>query len=132
MKTILLCEDDVDMVRLIESVVARAGYQLILAPDGRQAVDTALKAPVPDLVLMDLRMPKMDGLAATRVLRDKGFRNPIVILTASESADDRRRAQAAGCSGFILKTLAMADVEDTLDRLLGGAGDDGAGYELKT
>lgn len=131
MRTVLLCEDDVDMVRLIQSVVERAGYRLIVTTDGREAVETVLRQP-PDLVLMDLRMPKMDGLAATRVLRDKGFANPIVILTASDNPEDRRRAQAAGCSGFILKTLAMVDVEETLGRLLGGADDaDDSDYELK-
>jgi len=128
-KTILLCEDDADMVRLIQGVVENAGYKLILAADGRQAVDAALKQR-PDLVLMDVHMPMMDGVAATRVLRDKGFTHPIVILTASDKPEDRKRAQAAGCNGFILKTLVMSDVEDMLARLLGGAGDD-ADFNVK-
>jgi CheY-like chemotaxis protein len=118
MKTVLLCEDDSDMVGLIQAVVEHAGYQLVRAENGREAVDMALKTK-PDLVLMDLRMPIMDGAAATRVLRDKGYAAPIVILTASEKAEDRKRATQAGANAFILKNSVMSDVEDTLQRLLG-------------
>lgn len=122
MKKVLLCEDDEDMVQLTRLVVERAGYALVRASDGRQAVDMALSEK-PELILMDLRMPNMDGFAATRVLRDKGFLKPIVILTGSEKADDKERARKAGCSGFILKTLAMSDVCEALERFIGAAED---------
>ena len=122
MKMVLLCEDDEDMVQLTRLVVERAGYRLLRAADGRQAVDMGLKDN-PELILMDIRMPNMDGIAATRVLRDKGFKKPIVILTGSEAGDDRARASKAGCTGFILKTLAMSDVCEALERLVGSAED---------
>ena len=122
MKTVLLCEDDEEMVQLTRLVVERAGYRLERAADGRQAVEMGLKQN-PELILMDIRMPNMDGIAATRVLRDKGFTKPIVILTGSEKEEDRKRARAAGCSGFILKTLAMSDVCEELERLVGAAED---------
>jgi CheY-like chemotaxis protein len=118
MKTVLLCEDDEDMVQLTRLVVERAGYRLERAADGRQAVDMGLKQN-PELILMDIRMPNMDGISAARVLRDKGYTRPIVILTSSEKAEDRKRAGEAGCSGFILKTLAMSDVCEALEKLVG-------------
>ena len=117
MKTVLICEDDADMVALIRAVVERAGYGLITASDGRLALELGLKQD-PDLILMDLLMPNADGIAATKMLRIKGYKKPIVILTASEREPDRRAALAAGANAFILKTLAMSDVEETLERLL--------------
>ena len=63
-------------------------------------------------------MPKMNGFDATKTLRDKGFANPIIVLTASESEDDRKRAEEVGCNEYILKTLEMKDVEKTIDHYL--------------
>lgn len=117
MKTVLLTDDNADMVELVELVLKRAGYSLITAGDGNKAVEAALKHK-PDLVLMDLNMPNMNGFDATRQLRQKGFTNPIVVLTASESEQDRAKATAAGCDEYVLKTVDMADVEAILDRYL--------------
>lgn len=119
MKTVLLCEDDAEMVTLIRAVVERAGYGLITASDGRLALQLGLSQD-PDLILMDLLMPNADGIAATKMLRIKGYKKPIVILTASERKEDRVSALKAGATAFIVKTLAMSDVEEALSRLLGG------------
>ena len=120
MKTVLLCEDDEDMVRLIRLVVERAGYALKAVADGRQAVVTGLKE-APDLILMDLRMPNLDGIGAIKALRQGGFAKPIVALTASDKADDRKKVREAGGTDFILKTFVLSDVEAALVRLLGDA-----------
>ena len=117
MKTVLLTDDNVDIIELVKLVLAKSGYNLVTAKDGIEAVDICL-SQTPDLVLMDLRMPNMDGFIATRTLREKGFSNPIVILTASESEEDRKQAEAAGCDGYILKTMDMHGVEATLDSFL--------------
>ena len=122
MKTVLLTDDNPDIVELVQLILANSGYNLVVASDGVEAVDTCL-TQTPDLVLMDLKMPNMDGLAATQSLRDKGFSNPIVILTASESADDRLEAERAGCDGYIVKTLEMKEVESTLDKFLHAGGE---------
>lgn len=121
MKTVLLTDDNPDIVELMQLVLANSGYNLVVASDGLEAVNTCL-SQTPDLVLMDLKMPNMDGIAATRMLREKGFTNPIVILTASESSEDRQEAERAGCDAYILKTLEMKEVEDTLDRFLHAGG----------
>ncbi|MBI1732491.1 MAG: response regulator [Gammaproteobacteria bacterium] len=121
MKTVLLTDDNEDIVELVKLVLANSGYRLDTAADGAQAVAHCLRDP-PDLVLMDLNMPTLNGFEATQQLRAKGFKNPIVILTASESEADRKRAREAGCNGYILKTLNMDDVEKALDRFLVDSG----------
>lgn len=121
MKTVLLADDSPDMIELVQLVLQNSGYSMITANDGIEAVNTCLEQS-PDLVLMDLNMPNMNGFDATKTLRDKGFSNPIVVLTSSESEDDRKRAEEAGCSGYILKTMDMRDVEETIDHYLAEIG----------
>lgn len=122
MKTVLLTDDNEDIVEIVKLVLANSGYNLIFAGDGIEAVDICL-SQTPDLVLMDLRMPKMNGFDATKILREKGFSNPIVVLTASETDEDRQKAEEVGCNGYILKTLDMQGVESMIDSFLqeGGA-----------
>ena len=121
MKKVLLTDDSPDMIELLQLVLANAGYQLLTASDGAKAVEMCL-ASRPDLVLMDLKMPTLNGFEATRELRSRGFKNPIVVLTGSESEEDRRRAEEAGCDGYIIKTLDMDNVEKEIDRFLADAG----------
>lgn len=122
MKTVLLTDDNEDIVELVKLVLASSGYRLETVPDGSQAVARGLQDPPPDLILMDLNMPGMNGFVATEELRARGFKNPIVILTASESDADRKRARECGADAYILKTLNMDDVELVIDRYLVDAG----------
>lgn len=121
MKTVLLTDDNQDMIDLVKLVLADAGYNLITAADGNEAIRICLEKQ-PDLVLMDIRMPNMDGFSATETLRARGFKNPVVILSASEKEEDRRRAGEVGCNGYILKTMDMAEVETVLDKYLAESG----------
>lgn len=121
-KTVLYADDSLDIIELVRVLVERAGYVLITARDGRQAVQLCLDEN-PDLVLMDISMPGMDGINAVRQLREDGYNNPIVMLTASESGQDRERAINAGCDDYILKTIDMGDVETTLSRYLSDVSD---------
>ena len=117
MKTVLLADDNEDIIELVQLVLKNAGYNLITARDGIEAVAICLKQN-PDLVLMDLKMPNMNGFDATRTLRAKGYTNPIIVLTASESAEDRKKAEQAGVNGYILKTMDMKEVETKIDSFL--------------
>jgi len=94
-KTALLTDDNEDIVELIKLILEDSGYQLITASDGNEAASTCLDQNH-DLVLMDLNMPNMSGFDATKTLRDNGFSNPIVALTASEAEENRERAKQAG------------------------------------
>jgi CheY-like chemotaxis protein len=120
-KTVLVIEDDPDMRELIGLVLANSGYRLISAVDGVEAVETCLRDR-PDLLLMDLNMPRMNGIDAIRTLRQKGYDRPIVVLTASESEQARQDAKCAGCDDFIVKSLDMRDVERIINRHLSEAG----------
>jgi len=117
MQSVLLTDDNEYIVELVQLILKNSGYKLLTARDGVEAVDICLKQK-PDLVLMDLNMPNMNGFDATRTLRAKGFTNPIIALTASESAEDRSKAEQAGVNGYILKTMDMKDVEAMIDSFL--------------
>ncbi len=114
MNTILLTDDDPELVELVKLKLTDSDYRLIIARDGQEAVQTALELS-PDLILMDIYMPNMNGFDATKALRSKGFTNPIIILTASDSEEDRKTADELGCNGYILKTEELTNVKSMID-----------------
>lgn len=122
MKTVLYADDDLEIVELVKVLIERAGYQLLTARDGREAIQIS-QDENPDLILMDINMPGMDGLTAIKQLRDDGFNNPIIMLTGSESETDRDRSIQAGSDEYILKTIDMGEVETVLSRYLSDIGD---------
>ena len=101
---IVIAEDNADSRDALQALLDAHGYEVRVATDGREAVQRAHEAR-PDLVLMDIMMPGMDGLEATRVLRgEEAFdRVPIVALTAMEGG--RERALEAGCDDYINKPI---------------------------
>ena len=101
---ILLAEDGFDNQQLIGTVLRRAGAEVAIAENGRIAVEQALATPF-DLILMDMNMPEMDGYAATRLLRDRGYRQPILALTASVLAEDIVHSLEAGCDEHLTKPI---------------------------
>jgi PAS domain S-box-containing protein len=114
---VLVAEDSRTNAALVRTRLERLGFEVTIAPDGRQAVDKALAEPF-DLVLMDIQMPHMDGYEATRVLRQKGLSLPIVALTANALEGDRQRCLEAGCSDYLTKPFELKDLVATLKRLL--------------
>ncbi len=121
MTTLLLVEDNElnrDMqVRRLE----RKGFEVLIAMDGQQGVEVAT-AKLPDLILMDLNLPVMDGWEATRQLKGapKTRGIPIIALTAHATSGDRERAMEAGCDEYVTKPVDMAEllamIEKTLSR----------------
>ena len=99
--------------RLLES----AGYSSDTATDGR-AVITATESLRYDLIIMDCQMPNLDGLEATRILRRRGFDQPIVALTANAFESDREECMRAGMNDFIAKPVSSERLIATLDELL--------------
>lgn len=105
-KRILIVEDNMDNYQLVRYILERAGYDVFLAVNGRDGVDAA-RYQKPDLILMDLGLPEMDGWAASEKLKaDEATRDiPLFAITAHTLPRDRFRAMEAGCDGFFTKPL---------------------------
>ena len=120
----ILVVDDNEANRIVaETVLRRGGYEVHLATNGREAI-AAVREVAPDLVLMDIQMPEMDGLAATAAIRageKAGERRPILALTAATSAEDRARCYEAQMDGYIVKPLRRDDLLETVAQALAGA-----------
>ena len=104
---VLLAEDGFDNRELIRTILQRAGAEVETAENGRLAVAKAESSPF-DLILMDINMPEMDGYEATGLLRDRGYRGPIVALTANAMSDDGDRCLTAGCNEYLTKPIDRA------------------------
>lgn len=115
---ILLAEDNQINSVLAQAILKRAGFHVDVAANGREALDTFTLAPY-DIVLMDMRMPEMDGLEATRRLRASGANVPIIALTANASSSDRDDCFNAGMNDFISKPFEPQDLTGTLEKWAG-------------
>ena len=107
--TVLVAEDGEDNQRLIEHHLSRAGMKVIMANNGLEAVDLAVAAQkqssAPNVILMDMQMPIMDGYEATLKLRELGWRGAIVAITAHAMTGDRERCTQAGCDDYLTKPI---------------------------
>lgn len=104
---VLLAEDNPDNQQLIRLYLENAGIAVTIADNGRHAVEQALAGDF-DLVLMDMQMPEMDGVEATRLLRATGYGRPILALTANATAGSRELTRDAGCNDFLTKPIDRA------------------------
>ena len=115
--TILCADDNEDNRGLIQYLIGRTGAELILAEDGEKAVEKALSNDI-DLVLMDMQMPNMDGLSATKSLKQIGFSAPIVMLTANVDTRSKREVIEAGADGHFGKPIDQAKFYQLLAGIL--------------
>ena len=115
-RTALLVDDDARNIFALSSVLEPKGAHIVIARNGREALEKVESEPHIDLVLMDIMMPEMDGLTATRELRKRprGQRLPIIALTAKAMKDDQERCLLAGANDYIAKPL---DIEMLLSLL---------------
>ena len=120
MKRILVIEDNADNMDLIEEILEDGGYAVLKAAEAEEGIRRLREGGV-DLVLMDISLPKMSGLAATRIIKgDPALRGvPVVALTAHAMVSDREAAMDAGCSAFLTKPVDEELLAATLERLLG-------------
>ena len=120
MSTVLLVEDNEDNRTIYTDVLEHAGYRVVSAPDGEQGVHLACELH-PDLILMDLSMPVIDGYLATRLLRaDPCTRTiPIVAVTAHAMEGDREQVLASGFDGYVPKPATPREVLGEVKRRLG-------------
>jgi CheY-like chemotaxis protein len=124
MTTVLIVEDNEASRDALSRRLQRRGYQIAVAVDGEQAVTVALGTK-PDLILMDLGLPGVDGWAATTQLKsDEATRHiPIIVLSAHAMSSDRELALAAGGDDFDTKPVRFPQLLEKIERLIGkGAG----------
>jgi CheY-like chemotaxis protein len=117
---ILVIEDNPDNMTFIMDVLLELGYEVLQASNGLQGVAIA-EETIPDLILMDLSLPKMDGWSATRTIKaQQNLRHiPIIALTAHAMKGDRERAIEAGCDDYVSKPINLQELAVKLDKYLG-------------
>lgn len=118
-KKILVVDDNQDSRELVIKILGRKNYILFEAQDGEDALNKIISEK-PDLILMDISMPKMDGFEVTRIIKAMdGFRNiPVVALTAHAMKGDCEKAIAAGCTGYITKPINIREFHDQIKQFL--------------
>src|SRR5579872_5010992 len=124
-KRILVVEDNDVNYSLVAFILGKQGLQVRRAATGEEALRQAAEDE-PDLILMDIQLPGIDGLEVTRRLRARPATRaiPIVALTAFAMVGDDERALAAGCDGYIAKPVSPRILLDTVQRFLGGAAEE--------
>lgn len=119
-ETVLLVEDTEDNRFMMRRLLEMAGYRVVEATNGEEAVRLA-ESDQPDLILMDLSLPVIDGLAATRAIRKLNglSKTPIIAVSAHDTSDFQSDALAAGCDSYITKPIDFSQLEQLIARLLG-------------
>ncbi len=120
MARILVIEDNPANMKLASLLLRNAGHAVLSATDAESGLALA-RAERPDLILMDIQLPGMDGLAATALLKQDPVTAaiPVIAVTAMAMASDREKTRAAGCDGYISKPLRYRDLYACIDALLG-------------
>jgi two-component system cell cycle response regulator DivK len=119
-KRVLVIEDQADNRRILRDLLGSVGIEVSEAENGRLGVEMALSAP-PDLILMDIQMPEMDGYQATREIKSSvaGAGIPIMAVTSYALSGDEARAREAGCDDYVTKPFSPRDLLDRVRRHLG-------------
>jgi DNA-binding response OmpR family regulator len=117
---VLVADDDPDILALVRFRLERDGYEVLSAPDGEAALDLAL-ARTPDLALLDVMMPRLDGYEVTRRLREYGPTTtiPIILLTARVQEPDVERGFEAGADDYVKKPFSPQELKARVQAVLG-------------
>jgi len=118
-KRVLVVDDNMDTYELVRFILEKNGYETFLAINGLEGVDEATKQR-PDLIILDMAMPEMDGwTAASKIKSDEQTASiPVIALTAHALPGDRQRAIDAGCDEYITKPMDLIELVDTVNKYL--------------
>jgi two-component system, cell cycle response regulator DivK len=118
---VLLVEDNEDNFELVRFLLERAGFEVLAGHDGQEALEIARKE-LPDLILMDLSLPGIDGWTAAKELKDDPATShiPLLALTAHTLPGDRKRAMESGFDGYISKPIDVVNFGDSITKVLKG------------
>ena len=125
-----MVDDEPAVRRALERALTLDNYTVELAADGQEALDALADAPV-DAVVLDIMMPRIDGLEVARRLRKAGDRTPILMLTARDAIDDRVTGLDVGADDYLVKPFALRELQARLRALLRRAGDETEGEQLR-
>ena len=116
---ILIVEDNPENMRLLEMVLRAKNYTLLKATDGEEALDIALREQ-PDLIIMDIQLPKINGLEVTRKLRETPTfsHTPIIAITAYAMKGDKERVIEAGCDAYLSKPINTRELPEIIAEML--------------
>ena len=120
MSRVLIVEDDEDLVRLATHWLERAGYSVALAGDGQKALEALQADPLPDAVLLDVMLPKMDGFEVLRRIRaePRTKQLPVIMVTSFSRDKDAARGKALGANDYIVKPLMELDFLKRLEHIV--------------
>jgi len=120
MKKILIVDDQLEVRELVEVTLRSDAYHVLQAENGKQAVETARKEQ-PDLIIMDIMMPGMDGIEATRTIKSEDITKDctVVILTAKGQDKDKQAGLAAGAADYFVKPFSPLELINKVEELLG-------------
>ena len=130
MARVLVVDDEPAVRRALERALRLDRYDVELAGDGEEALDALAKAP-PDAVILDIGMPKLDGLEVCRRMRQAGDRTPILMLTARDAIDDRVEGLDVGADDYLVKPFALRELQARLRALLRRSGEGADGEILR-
>ena len=118
-KKILIVDDDRDLCHILQTIFEKLGYDSVLAVNGKEAVDLAT-SQLPDIILMDIMLPVMDGFQATRLIRENPntHSTPILAMTAMVSSGDKKKCFRSGCNDFIEKPFTVKELTSRIEKLL--------------
>ncbi|MBR0597748.1 response regulator transcription factor [Sinanaerobacter chloroacetimidivorans] len=106
---ILVVEDDKNLRRLMEAILTQNGYHVICASDGQEAL-SVLEGVYIDLIISDIMMPKVDGYELTKGLRDSNFNLPILMITAKDSFEDKKKGFLSGADDYMVKPINIDEL----------------------
>ena len=106
---VLVVEDDENVRQTLDSALRFAGHEVVAVTDGDEALDE-ITAREPDLIVLDVMMPRVDGLTVCRMLRERGYRTPVLVLTARHEVSDRVAGLDAGADDYLAKPFALDEL----------------------
>lgn len=121
MSKILVIDDEQGIRNLLDTLLSRKGYEVVLASNGQKGLEL-FRRERPDVVVLDLKMPEMNGLTVLQQVRQLNPVQPVVILTGAGTAEAEQQVQALGVTEFVEKEFSMHRLGDSLKRLLNSAG----------
>ena len=117
MAKILVIDDEQGIRSLLDTLLSRKGYDVVLAESGRKGLEL-FRRERPDVVVLDLKMPELDGITVLKQIRSVDLEQPVIILTGDSTAETERQVRALGVSEFIIKGSSLHLLGRVLQRLL--------------